>query len=348
MIQSTGICMASAHFNALECVITPEQYATHLINTIDSSNNILYLNLIATEIRRQWELYIETHPEEYQSYRNCEDFSQYRFQIELDVNTGSKVFNDKFTYPLFPSAEESPYFTACRICSNEEMHDQFIPIVAWSIIKELCAARLSFDEQYKRKLENPKDPLLHDEACTQAMQLGCYPPFPKPENYLLDYTSGMSAFGHQAYTFQIQQNTSVKSRTVFPEQPPLHLLDTRDLAPSLPFYPEIAPAAEVEMIAPIVIAEDVKPSIGSISPENGSNNAIRRKRRREQVPLNFEVLGGQIERIRLNRSRILPDGSIIHTLEEIAKGKKHRGFGASAKVFNEDGSVDFGGIKFIN
>jgi hypothetical protein len=134
------------YWNVLETIISPEQYATELSNSLSLSLPQSYqlITPLANQIRIQADDFMN---------RNLLDgrnnitltFALLKFQVVVELNDGT---SETFAYRLFPSPQdESPYFTACKIVANHGISDQYIPIVSWSIMRQLCAARLSFDQQ---------------------------------------------------------------------------------------------------------------------------------------------------------------------------------------------------------
>ncbi|KAL3894621.1 MAG: hypothetical protein SGCHY_005175 [Lobulomycetales sp.] len=190
------------HWNVHETIITPEQYATQLSNSIDAPSNYTFISDIALAIRKQTTEYVQSSKgSTFES--NIEDYHRHlKFHMQIDLPSKGSLGMD---FPLFPSPDESPFICACRIVANHEISEDYIPVIAWQILTQICSARLSFDDLLLSKTS---------QGCSTAQDivrvLGCSRLLPRPQYHFFDYTSGSSCFGHNARTFQIDRDLALK------------------------------------------------------------------------------------------------------------------------------------------
>ncbi|KAJ3222249.1 Snf5- protein 1 [Clydaea vesicula] len=184
------------------------------------------------------------------------------------------------------------------------------------------------------------------------------------DTYFVEYTCGQSSFGHGNYTYSLPPLAphSFNESKLFSGQAPysqnyLPLLDLTDQM--------VAPAAEPFLInnnknKKNVVSSNTSNKVNSQQKtkkkSNSSSNNIQKKPNMTVEP-DPALLAAQIKLINTNRRLIencnnsknlqSSDGSqnLKRKLESHPNAfnsvKKHRGFGASAKMFNEDCSMDF-------
>ncbi|KAJ3218343.1 hypothetical protein HK099_005097 [Clydaea vesicula] len=369
-------------WNLNETLLSPEQFAIIFADDLDTPNRANLVPLIAQQIRTQClnigaavedDTYIEDDLDEDRS-----EYEDIKIVIRLDFNIGSMNFKDQFEWPLFGTKlPPTPEDFARQLCADIGIGGQYVAIIAHNIREQVYLGRLNFDEGINQPpsiksrpfrvegVEEYWEPELteldaaelekivkEDERSTRRLRRSQNTRVSSITSTLLPQTRSSTRAGAnwKAHLVSPQQYiNSNQHNSLFTKVVPYQNYQPKENE----HFPKMD-VNEDELV-------DVKKIKKSSDLKRNFNAAFNVEEMKKQVSLmidnNIELGGAAPNSLNSSKESTACNSEVNSRRDSDASNtgsddsKKsvgpriHRGFGASARVFNNDGSLDVGEFR---
>ena len=283
---------------------------------------------------------------------------------QLDIGIGPKLLTDQFEWPLF-SAQISPEEFAKILCSDLGIAGEFIPLIAHSIREQVCMARLNHEDA------TGAPEFLKVPVRPEGVEDDWEPEFRELTEEELERIAKekerSSRRLRRSQKFNPITTTRGSSMTSLTAQNPNRQLLQQSLAARSAFKfsnPQAAFQAgqgsrvthknyqptpeEINMFR--LYNPSFNPALAMQNQQGGYQDHPQGVARKQSVPkIDTELVSKQIELMRNGSVSPVrsPTKSVISADGEHAPPRVHRGFGASATVFNATGHIEVGGMSTL-
>lgn len=310
-------------WNLHESLTSPEEFARIFADDLETSYSTQIARTVSEQIKQQCNAYSAASNDDAvnEEITIQDDDEEIRIVIKLDFNVGNKNFKDQFEWPLY-STKSSPENFAKLLCSDLGIGGQYISMISHNIREQVILARLNYDG-------------------VQAPPLRVFRAFGTDDEWMPKIEEMSDG--------ELERLDREKERST-------RRLKRSHRAPR--FIPATLQKNEWKKTVMLPKYNEVKEPQKTIAYQNYQPKAHEKNffvAGAELVDIDDSIIDDQVELMKknINHGGAEPNSNGSSTETSVASSRRdsttsnesvgksiHRGFGASAKVFNEEGDFE--------